>query len=597
MSFSPTVAGEIYLIEIPNMTISSLAPSGAVAPIAPQKFSLNCPPAYDSFASYGDAALRWSQIGLNVVPVLPGTQQSAVDSNQWPEGLSPEQLADHWSQYPDHELGAIVGAGILVLDVDSPEASAALLAIEKEFNAWPNMIVKTTSGTQQYFRRAKGTDANPDSHSAQEHPERIGVKTGLSLVMLPPSPGNTLALDQAKNASEFTEASQDFIDAVFQLNGMPPPGQTVCDVVAPKIEVGESIVVHAGENASAPHEGENPLDRYSLMGMSGEIEKQAVEALPVLGQLALKGQATIFYAAPNTGKTLIALSLLIEAIARGQVDPSQVYYINVDDTSIGLSEKVRFGEEYGFHMLAEGYREFTAGAFLSKVKELVQNDRARGVVIVLDTLKKFVDLMDKGKSSGFTAVIRQFVLKGGTVIALAHTNKNLGRDGKPVYGGVSDIVNDFDCAYILRSIAPQSGSTEKVVEFDNLKHRGNVVKHAAYKYSTEHGISYSEILASVQPVDEMQLAPLKLAEQIRSDAEVISAGIVCIGEGINTKMKLADAVAKRAGISKRSAMQIIEKYTGDDPARHRWKYSVRDRGAKVFVILDSAPSVPSLGIT
>ncbi|MDD5176314.1 MAG: hypothetical protein PHQ05_07845 [Sterolibacterium sp.] len=33
------------------------------------------------------------------------------------------------------------------------------------------------------------------------------------------------------------------------------------------------------------------------------------------------------------------------------------------------------------------------------------------------------------------------------MIALAHTNKNLGCDGKLIYGGVSDIVNDVDCAY------------------------------------------------------------------------------------------------------------------------------------------------------
>lgn len=84
----------------------------------------------------------------------------------------------------------------------------------------------------------------------------------------------------------------------------------------------------------------------------------------------------------------------------------------------------------------------------------------------------------------------------------------------------------------------------------------------------------------------MQLVPLKQAEQLASDAEVMNAVIASIGKGVNTKMKLADAVAKRAGISKRSALQIIEKYTGDDPAQHQWTYSVRERGAKVYALLD-----------
>jgi len=48
-------------------------------------------------------------------------------------------------------------------------------------------------------------------------------------------------------------------------------------------------------------------------------------------------------------------------------------------------------------------------------------------------------------------------------------------------------------------------------------------------------------------------------------------------------------VAKRAGVSKRAALQIIEKYTGDDPAQHRWNYSVLGRGAKSYALLDHAP--------
>ena len=199
--------------------------------------------------------------------------------------------------------------------------------------------------------------------------------------------------------------------------------------------------------------------------------------------------------------------------------------------------------------------------------------------------------MDKTKSSRFTKVMRRFVLKGGTVIALAHTNKNPGRDGKPVYGGTSDIIDDTDCVYILNSLSPQPVAGEKVVELNNIKRRGNVAQHVAYKYSTEPGITYGEILASVEPVDEMQLGPLKQAAQLMSDKELIGIAVSCINAGVNTKMKLADAVAVRAGISKRLAIQIIEKYTGGDPAVHRWQFSVSERGAKVFAVINATPPV------
>ena len=158
-------------------------------------------------------------------------------------------------------------------------------------------------------------------------------------------------------------------------------------------------------------------------------------------------------------------------------------------------------------MLAAGYRDFTVNMFLSIVSDLVKNDQARGVVVILDTLKKFVDLMDKGNASRFTGIIREFIVKGGTLIALAHTNKNPGTNGKQVYGGTTDIIDDFDCAYTLATISKESG--EKVVEFENIKRRGNVVDTAAYRYNTDHKLSYAEILLSVSPVDHVAVRTIE----------------------------------------------------------------------------------------
>ncbi len=333
----------------------------------------------------------------------------------------------------------------------------------------------------------------------------------------------------------------------------------------------------------------NPLDKFSLRGMSQEIEAQVVEQVPVLGQLALKGQATALYAAPNTGKTLITLALLHNGITAGLIVPSKLYYLNVDDTANGIATKLRNADEFQYHMLSEGYRDFQVGALLGIMNEITEADQARDVIIVLDTLKKFTDLMDKTKASQFTKVARRFVLKGGTLIALAHTNKHPGRNGKPVYGGVSDILNDFDCAYTIDTVESGTDGGDKVVKFENIKRRGNVAMTAAYSYTTARNVSYDELLASVRLVDDTELAPLIQAAQVKSDAELIAIVSTCIGAGINTKMKLADEVSKRAGVSKRVAFQTIERYTGTDPAKHRWAFSLKERGAKVFELLDTPP--------
>jgi len=339
-------------------------------------------------------------------------------------------------------------------------------------------------------------------------------------------------------------------------------------------------VIEATSSSGPLSERANPLDQYSLRGKSAEIERNTADEVFILGEIALSGQFTVLYASPNTGKTLITLHFIIEGIKRGNINPSRLYYLNMDDTSKGLLQKLHLAEEYGFHMLSEGHLDFNVNQFLGIVTKMIEEDQCRDVIIILDTLKKFTNLMDKVSSSAFSKVIRRFIVKGGTLIALAHTNKKPGADGKPVYGGTTDIIDDADCAYTLAPLA--SEASERVVEFANIKRRGNVAMNAAYSYIFENNAGYNEILLSVRPVDPEQIEIKKHAEVLKSDAEVIAAIRACIKDGINTKMKLAEAVADLTGISKRSALKIIERHTGSDPATHLWSFTVQERGAKVF---------------
>lgn len=349
-------------------------------------------------------------------------------------------------------------------------------------------------------------------------------------------------------------------------------------------EVIEPEVMTSAASSQTAH----PLTRYSLLGRSQEVQQQAVEQRPALGQVALLGQVTVWYAAPNTGKTLIALSLLIQGIEKNVINPSKTFYVNVDDSGSGLLQKLQLADEYGFHMLAEGYRDFKAEKFLGIIEELTATNQVHGMVIILDTVKRFTNLMDKTVSSRFTKIVRNYVVKGGTLLALAHTNKNLGRDGKPVYGGTSDVLDDIDCGYTLMALEANPESGQKVIEFNNIKRRGDVDQTTAYTYSTERNISYSALLASVQPLDPTVLGSLKQVSEVIIDADVIGIIQDCIKSGIDTKMKLIGAVASHAKISRKAACKTIEKYTGDKPGQHLWSFKVQARGAQVFALLDAA---------
>jgi hypothetical protein len=118
-------------------------------------------------------------------------------------------------------------------------------------------------------------------------------------------------------------------------------------------------------------------------------------------------------------------------------------------------------------VISEGYRGFRATDFEAVIQQLIDADQCHGVVIIIDVLKAVVDVMDKGRSSSFGKLIRRFILRGGTCIALAHTNKRRNSDGEPIYAGTSDIREDFDCAYIVYETNIDPDSQTKTILFKN----------------------------------------------------------------------------------------------------------------------------------
>ncbi len=124
---------------------------------------------------FGQAALDWYQFGFPVIPTLPTCKIPAVPWDPWLADLSPESIAAHWQRHPDHEVGFIVGPDIVVLDADSPEATAALERIEKERGVSPRLRNGTRKGSHHFYRRAPGTFARSASFSTEKFPARIDV--------------------------------------------------------------------------------------------------------------------------------------------------------------------------------------------------------------------------------------------------------------------------------------------------------------------------------------------------------------------------------------------------------------------------------------
>lgn len=329
----------------------------------------------------------------------------------------------------------------------------------------------------------------------------------------------------------------------------------------------------------------SPLSQFSLRGKAEEFERQVVKAKPLLGDLCLSGQATVWYAPPNAGKTLVVLKLINDAVAEGRIAPDNIYYINADDSSEGFATKIRLMDDLGAHTIAPGYQGFDARMLPELFQAMAERKKAKGTLVIIDTIKKAASLMDKTKASVFTQACRSAVMAGATIVGFAHTNKQTQANGKLQYGGTTDLRDDFDAAYVMGPIEVDGFEGDKVVSFECIKSRGANVRSAAYVYADSEGVSYTERLASVRLVDDKELQGFRRVEEAKADADVVEAIEACIRSGDYAKMALAKAVANGTGISERAGIRMIEKYTGNDPASAKWCFQRKGRGAMIYALL------------
>ena len=331
------------------------------------------------------------------------------------------------------------------------------------------------------------------------------------------------------------------------------------------------------------------LKQFSLNGQSDAMRKKMLKDKYILGRLAILGQFIVFYAAPNVGKTLLTLWLIIQAIIKKEIDPSDIFYINADDNHNGLTFKLTLAEKYGFHMLAPGYNGFDSAKLFEYINTMIREDSARGKVIVLDTLKKFTDIMRKDVASKFTKVMREFVSHGGTMICLGHVNKHKNAEGKSIYGGTSDIPDDVDCYYIIEEI--QSTEKTKTVRFENQKDRGKVDKTATFVYSNGNMANYQELLDTVRTLSDDEAESLaKINEankRLEANKEVMDSIKAEIEAGNTNKTELIKAVNKLTLVSKSKVKKVLDEHTGTNYKKgDRWNYTVKEKNCHIYSLIN-----------
>ena len=283
-------------------------------------------------------------------------------------------------------------------------------------------------------------------------------------------------------------------------------------------------------------------------GLINERKTQSHSSEFVIEDIALRGDITVLYASPNTGKTLLALRLLAQTKQANDTD-IEIFHVNLDDSFDGLTKKAEIG-------LTSGYRVLNTSSFTDPLTALngifttlIESGAARETVFILDTVKKFADPMDKKACTNFMRGCRTFTQAGGTIILLAHNNKQTPNNPTPTPGGTSDLHDDADCVYVMSTVRKQTidKGTQFFVKFDNRKARGPNVTEANYSFIKNEDTDYTNMFWSVK--SEESNSSKQLASD-NLDPKLVDTILCILSEGPRTQAELTTQLRDKFGKNK-----------------------------------------------
>lgn len=499
-----------------------------------------------------DAVRHWQNFGFTV-DTISQTNAGKISPTGWTLETPDKDIADHFDQFRSETIAAKLPEGVIAVVCKSDHDAL-------------NSYLKLLPAPPLAWLKCKGTEIvlyrlSPDS----QLPSSPALPKGISLVRT----GGSIRLPHGED-----------------LENLKIKISNISDL--PELSAGSLVEKPPEPEAVQPAKKKaNLLDRHSLRGKSEDIRQQIIDEKPLLDRLVLSGQLTLWFGPTNAGKTLIFLSLLNDAIAEGRIDGQQLYYINADDSGSGLLTKNELLDDIGCHTIAPGYAGFESRNLDDLLTEMAEFGQAKGLFVILDTAKKFVDPMSKKDTARFANICRSFALKGGTMLVLAHTNKNAGADGKQQYAGTADLPQDFDAAYTMDVLS--ESLDEKVVLFTKFKGRGNSASSEAYAFNNRPELSYTERLASVTKVDPDQVDNFKRIADQAKDSDVIDALKAAMLDGTLSKMELAKHVSANVSAGRNAVIKIIQQYEGGDPAEHFWYFETGARGRKTYRLHEVSP--------
>lgn len=313
------------------------------------------------------------------------------------------------------------------------------------------------------------------------------------------------------------------------------------------------------EAATPPPDSDKPAWKEAMSRFIVTDDQVArIEQTEIIWKSVLPHQQySIWVAPPNGGKTTLAM------VAAGDLarDGFDVYYLNLDAAGPQIKEYHQQARAAGFHLVAPMAAGVGEGDVVRVIDYLMLADDLSNVVLFLDTLKKFTEVISKNSAKAFYSKLRACTRRGVTVVALAHTNKHKGEDGLLVPEGTGDLKADADNLMLMYSVDDPLDKV-KTVECTFSPDKGGKlrapVESLQFKILPDRQIEFD-----VSDVDVF--AQRQAADVERNYREAVDHILYLLESGPKSQKEIADSL-KDIGVGERSSRKVLRELTG-----HRWQ--------------------------
>jgi KaiC/GvpD/RAD55 family RecA-like ATPase len=203
-----------------------------------------------------------------------------------------------------------------------------------------------------------------------------------------------------------------------------------------------------------------PKQLFGDLVLSEAHVKGMNDAKFIVPNLIVQSHMAAIVAPANSGKTALLIHFSKQIAQAG----FKLYYINCDASPPDLKRHFEHATKNNYELIApDAIPGKSPNDVIIMIRDYLEtfNDLSN-VVLIFDTLKKFVDVIEKRPAKEFYRLLRASTVRGCTVILLGHTNKHVGRDGRTIYEGTGDLRNDVDEMIYLDAEKDESKSALRV---------------------------------------------------------------------------------------------------------------------------------------